>query len=118
MTESGNGMNRMILILVVLIAFALLAQSKSTVNLAGMDGNQLLLGLTNNSTSNSSLNLSENSSTLNLAGEDGSLLMNDVANASKNLSDWGDKPPEAPLPPNSDPRSRQTYQILKANHGY
>jgi hypothetical protein len=108
----------MILILVILAAFALLAQSRSTVNLAGSDGNQLLLGLTNNSTSNSSLNLSGNSSAFNLAGEEGSSLMNDIENASKNLSDWGNKPPNAPLPPKSDARGYQTYLILKANHGY
>lgn len=111
-------MNRMILILVILTVFAILAQSRSTVNLAGNDGNQLLLGLTNNSTSNSSLNFSENSSTVNLAGEDGILLMDDVENASKNLSDWGNKPPAAPLPPKADPRAYQTYLILKANHGF
>lgn len=118
MTRKGNGMNRMILVLAILIAFVILAQSRSAVNLAGIDGNKLLSGLTNNSTSNSSFGLSNNSSSVNLAGEDGSLLMNDVENASKNLSDWGNKPPQAPLAPKADPRGYQTYLILKANHGY
>jgi len=112
-------MKRMILILVVLIALLLLAQSKSMVNLGGRDGNLLLGGLTNNSTSNSSINLSQNGSALHLGGDDGNLLLQNLTNASKNLSDWGSKPPVAPLPPNYDPKSAQTYAVLRMNHmGY
>jgi hypothetical protein len=112
-------MKRMILILVVLIALLLLAQSKSMVNLGGRDGNLLLGGLTNNSTSNSSINLSQNGSSLHLGGDDGNLLLQNLTNASKNLSDWGSKPPEAPLPPKYDSKSAQTYEVLRMNHmGY
>lgn len=119
MTHLGNGMKRMILILVVMLALVFLAQSKSLVNLGGRDGNLLLGGLTNNSTSNLSLNLSQNASVLRLGGDDGNSLLQDLTNASKNLSDWGSKPPKAPLPPNYDPKSAQTYAVLRMNHmGY
>jgi hypothetical protein len=109
-------MKRMIFILAVLIALLLLAQSKSLVNLGGRDGNLLLGGLTNNSTSNSSINLS---SAMHLGGDGGSLLLQDLTNASKNISDWGSKPPEAPLPPAYDYKGAQTYEVLRMNHvGY
>jgi len=112
-------MKRLILIPVVMIALLLLAQSKSMVNLGGRDGNLLLGGLTNNSTSNSSINLSQNGLALHLGGDDGNLLLQNLTNASKNLSDWGSKPPKAPLPPNYDPKSAQTYAVLRMNHmGY
>jgi hypothetical protein len=116
MTHLGNGMKRMILILVVLLALVFLAQSRPLVNLGGRDGNLILGGLTNNSTSNSSLNLSQNASVLHLGGDS---LFQDLTNASKNLSDWGSKPPTAPLPPNYDPKSAETYAVLRMNHmGY
>jgi len=109
----------MILILLLLIALVFLAQSKSVINLGGRDGNLLLGGLTNNSTSNSSINLSQNDSSLHLGGEDGNSLLQDLTNASKNLSDWGSEPPKAPLPPKYDYKSAQTYAVLRMNHvGY
>ncbi|HUS75321.1 MAG TPA: hypothetical protein VMY43_04860 [Methanothrix sp.] len=112
-------MKRMILILLLLIALVFLAQSKSVINLGGRDGNLLLGGLTNNSTSNSSINLSQNDSSLHLGGEDGNSLLQDLTNASKNLSDWGSEPPKAPLPPMYDYKSAQTYAVLRMNHvGY
>jgi hypothetical protein len=112
-------MKRIILIPVVLIALLLLAQSKSLVNLGGENGNLLLGELTNNSTSNSSINLSQNASSLHLGGDDGNLLLQNLTNASKNLSDWGSKPPNAPLPPEYDSRRVQTYEVLRLNHvGY
>lgn len=119
MAELGNGMKRMILTIALLLALIFFAQSKSLINLGGKDGNLLLGDLTNNSTSNSSLNLSQNASALHLGGEDGNSLLQDLANESQNLSDWGSKPPAAPLPPNYDPKSAQTYAILRMNHmGY
>ena len=83
----------MILIIVVLIALVLLAQSKPLVNLGGREGNLIFGGLTNNSTTNSSINLSQNASVLSLGGEEGNSMMQDLANASKNLSDWGSDAP-------------------------
>ncbi|MCX6678685.1 MAG: hypothetical protein NTU95_12200 [Methanothrix sp.] len=109
-------MKRMTLIIVVLVALVLLAQSKSLINLGGREGNLLLGGLTNNSTSNSSINLSQNASALHLGGDDGNSLLQNLTNESKNLSEWGSKPPVAPLPPNYDPKSAQTYAILRMNH--
>jgi len=112
-------MKRLILILLLLIALVFLAQSKSVINLGGRDGNLLLGGLTNNSTSNSSINLSQHDSSLHLGGEDGNSLLQDLTNASKNLSDWGSEPPKAPLPPKYDYKSAQTYAVLRMNHvGY
>jgi len=103
----------------MLIALVLLAQCKPLVNLAGREGNLIFGGLTNNSTSNSSINLSQNDSSLHLGGEDGNSLLQDLTNASKNLSDWGSEPPKAPLPPKYDYKSAQTYAVLRMNHvGY
>jgi hypothetical protein len=114
-------MNRIVLFLAVLIAIAFLAQSKPMVNLGGDDGKDIFGSLTNNSTGNSSLNITENSSFLNLAGEDGNSLLKDLANSSDNLSAWGGALPKAPLPPKYDASSAsyaKTYAILKANHGF
>jgi hypothetical protein len=119
MTDSENGMKRMTLILIALIVLVFLAQSKSFINLGGRDGNLLLGGLTNNSTSNSSINLLQNASALHLGGDDGNLLLQDLTNASKNLSDWGSKPPKAPLPPKYDSKSEEANKIVRMNHvGY
>ncbi|MEI8002866.1 MAG: hypothetical protein WCG94_00865, partial [Methanothrix sp.] len=102
-----------------LIALVFFAQSKSLINLGGMEGDLLLGGLTNNSTSNSSINLPQNASALHIGGDDGNLLLQDLTNASKNLSDWGSKPPKAPLPPKYDSKSAKTYAVLRMNHvGY
>jgi len=113
-----TGMNRAILILAVLMALVIFVQCRSMVNLAGEDGNQLFREIAKNSTENSSLNLSINSSGVELAGDAGSTLMNDVINASKNLSDWGNKPPNAPLPPKYDAKTAMAVQVLRVNHGY
>jgi len=118
MQDTGNGMRRIISIIAVLIALILLAQSKPLVNLGGKEGNLIFGGLTNNSTTNSSINLSQNGSVLSLGGEDGNLMLQDLANASKNLSEWGSAPPKAPLPPTYDPKLANTIAILKANHGF
>jgi hypothetical protein len=112
-------MNKIILILIVLIALVFLGQGKSLINLGGRDGNLLLGGLTNNSASNSSINLSQNASAMHIGGDDGDLLLQDLVNASKNLSDWGSKPPNAPLPHKYDSKSAKTYAVLRMNHmGY
>ena len=118
MTDKENGMNRLALIIAVLAAAVFLAQGRPLINLAGNDGNRILGGLTNNSTLNSSINLSENASALSLGGDDGNSLLQNLTNASKNLSDWGSKPPQAPLPPKYDPKMQKTIAILRANHGF
>ncbi len=108
----------MILIIAVFITLVLLAQCKSLVDLGGKEANLIFGKLTNNSTPNLSINLSQNGSVLSLGGEEGNSLMQDLANASKNLSDWGSEPPKAPLPPTYDPKLENTIAILKANHGF
>lgn len=118
MADAGNGMRRTILIIAVLVALVLLTQSKSSVNLGGKEGNLIFSKLSNNSSANSSLNLSSNSSVLSLGGEDGTSLLQEVENASKNLSDWGSAPPKAPKAPTYDPKLQNTIDILKANHGF
>jgi hypothetical protein len=118
-SSRGDSMDRTILLLAILVSLAVLAQSKSVIDLAGNEGNLLLSKLTNNSTSNNStLTLPINDFAVNLSGENGSSLMNEVNNASKNLSDWGNKPPKAPLPPGYDSKTAQTVEILRENHGF
>lgn len=111
-------MNPLTLLAVILFALVLAVESRPGIDLAGDRADVLLRGLTNNSTGNSSINLSNNGSLLDLSGVSGNSLMQDVNNASKNMSDWGDKPPRAPLPPGYDSRAAQTYEVLKANHGF
>jgi hypothetical protein len=118
MSDAGNGMRRTILIIAVLAALVFLTQSKSLVDLGGKEGNLIFGKLSNNSTSNSSLNLSRNSSVLSLGGDDGSSMLQDLENASKNLSDWGSAPPKAPGAPNYDPKLEKTISVLRANHGF
>lgn len=118
MADAGNGMRRTILIIAVLMALVILSQSKSMVDLGGKEANLIFSKLSNNSTTNSSLNLSSNSSVLSLSGEDGSSMLQDLENVSKNLSDWGSAPPKAPQPPTYDPNLENTIAILKANHGF
>jgi hypothetical protein len=118
MPDVGNGMRRMILTIAVLIALVLLTQSKSMVDLTGKEGNLIFKGLANNSTANSSINISQNGSVLSLGGDGGDSMMQDLENASKNLSNWGNAPPKAPLPPTSDPKLANTIAILRANHGF
>jgi hypothetical protein len=116
--DAGNGMRRMILIISVFMALVLLAQCKPLVDLGGKEANLIFGQLTNNSTPNSSINLSQNGSVLSLGGEEGNSMMQDLANASKNLSDWGSAPPKAPLPPTYDPKLANTIAVLRANHGF
>lgn len=131
-------MKRAILILAVLLALILFAQSKSPINIGGRDGNILLGGLTNNSTNNSSnfatgnnstIDLSHKTTSMKVGGDDGTILMegliNDSSNAtdgrnsSKNLSDWGSKPRPAPLPGKYDYQAARMNEVIRMNHlGY
>lgn len=116
--NAGNGMRRTILSIAVLMALVLLTQSKSIVDLGGNEGNLIFGGLSNNSTTNLSLNLTRNGSVLSLGGDGGDSVLQDLENVSKNLSDWGSPPPKAPKPPTYDPKLENTIAILKANHGF
>jgi hypothetical protein len=131
-------MKRAILILAVLFALILFAQSRSLVNVGGRDGSLMLGGLTNNSTinpsnftvsNNTTLDLSHEGTSIKVGGDDGTLLLKDLTNNSSNfmdgrnnsgnLSEWGSKPRPAPLPGKYDYKSAQTNAIIRMNHlGY
>jgi len=131
-------MKRAILILAVLLALIFFAQSKSPINIGGSDGNLMLRGLTNNSTSNSSnfttvnnttIDLMHNTASMKIGGDDGTILLKDLTNdssnfmnernTSKNLSDWGSKPRPAPLPGKYDYKTAQMNAVIRMNHvGY
>jgi len=109
----------LLLALLVLCALLMAAESKKTVALGGGEGSVLLGQISNNSTANSSINISKNASGVSLGGAEGSAQFRDLENASKNLSDWGSEPPQAPAAPNYDARAAQTYYVLRLNHaGY
>jgi hypothetical protein len=126
-----------ILILAILIALVFFAQSRSTINVGGRDGNTLLGELTNNSANNSSnlaasgnktINLSHSAASMKIGGNDGMLLedltnksinMTDGRNASNNLTDWGSEPRPVPLPPKYDYQAAQMNAVIRMNHlGY
>jgi hypothetical protein len=131
-------MKRAILILAALSALILFAQSRSLVNVGGMDGDLLLGGLTNNSTINSSnlavlnnktINPSHKATSMKIGGDDGAVLLKDLTNGSSNdtigknissnLSEWGSKPRPAPLPGKYDYQSAQINSVIRMNHlGY
>jgi len=128
-------MKRLILILVILMALALFAQSRSPIDIGGMKGDMLLRELANNSTNNSStaamevnktINLSRRAQSVDISGSEGSLILKDLMNTSNatdkikehaNLFMWGSGPKAIPLPPDS--RSAKTNEIIRMNHlGY
>lgn len=138
MRYNGECMKRAILILAVLLALIFFAQGKSPINIGGSDGNLLLKGLTNNSTSNSSnittasnttFDLSQKNTSIMVGGDAGTTLLKDLTNdssnfmnernISKNLSDWGSKPRPAPLPGKYDYKAAQMNAVIRMNHlGY
>ena len=131
-------MKRAILILTVLLALIIFAQSKSLVNVGGRDGSMLLGGLTNNTTinpsnftvsNNTTIDLSHKATSMKVGGDDGTILLKDLTNDSSNatigrnnsgnLTEWGSKPRSAPLPGKYDYQSAQTNSIIRMNHlGY
>jgi hypothetical protein len=131
-------MKRAILILSVLLALIIFAQSKSLVNVGGRDGSMLLGGLTNNSTinpsnftvyNNTTIDLSHKATSLKVGGDDGTILLKDLTNNSfnatdgrnnsGNLTEWGSKPRPAPLPGKYDYQSAQMNSVIRMNHlGY
>ena len=131
-------MKRAILILTVLLALIIFAQSKSLVNVGGRDGSMLLGGLTNNSTinpsnftvsNNTTIDLSRKATSMKVGGDDGTMLLKDLTNDSSNatdgrntsvnLSDWGSRPRSAPIPGKYDYQSAQMNSVIRMNHlGY
>ena len=132
-------MKRLILILVILMALALFAQSRSPIDIGGMKGDMLLRELANNSTDNTTNNsstaamevnktidLSRRAQSADISGSEGSLILKDLMNTSNatdkikehaNLSMWGSGPKAIPSPPDS--RSSKSNEIIRMNHlGY
>jgi len=109
----------LLLALLVLCAMLMAVESKKAVTLGGSEGSVLLGQISNNSTANSSINISKNAAGVSLGGAEGAAQFRNLENASKNLSDWGSEPPQAPAAPNYDARAVQTYYVLRLNHaGY
>lgn len=128
-------MKRMMLILCILLAMAILAHSKSFVQLGGSGGTSLLQDLTNNSTTitssnNTTINLSHSADTMQLEGAGGTGLFENLTNETSSgdnnttddLNSWGHKPRPPPPPPKYDQDTIKTAEmnsVIRQNHlGY
>ena len=127
-------MRRLITVLAILLAIAVLAHSKTFVQLGGNDGASLLNDLTNNSTNlsnvnSTTINLTHSATTMQLGGNNSTALLENLTNGSSRqrgansttdgLSTWGSKPRVPPPPPTYDYKAVQLYEILRQNHlGY
>ena len=123
-----------ILILAILMALVLFAESRSPINISGTNGDMLLAELSDNLANNSSLSASDENKTINLSqsaqsvdisGHEGQMLLKDIVNTTNvtnktayaNLSMWGSAPKK--IPPAPDSRNARTIEILRMNHmGY
>jgi len=124
-----------ILILAILMALVLFAESRSPINISGTNGDMLLAELSDNLANNSSLSASDENMTINLtqgaqsvdiSGHEGQMLLQDIMNTTNvtnetgayaNLSMWGSAPKKIPQAPDS--RDARTIEILRMNHmGY
>ena len=127
-------MKSTILILAILIALVLFAESRSPINIGGTDGDMLLAELSDNLANNSSfsatdenktINLSQSAQSANISGNEGLMLLKDIMNTTNvtnktayaNLSMWGSAPKKIPQAPDSS--NARTIEILRMNHiGY
>ncbi len=121
-------MRQLITALVILLAIAVLAHCKTSVQLSGSDGASLLNDLTNNSTNLGSfngtvINLSHGATTKQLSGDDGTSLLENLTNGPEaannttdDLSTWGSKPRTWSQPPIYDYKAAQLYEVLRQNH--
>ncbi len=112
------------LILLILLSMAILANSLTSISLSGNGGISLLKGLTNSSenmtaANNTTINLSSAGTEVSLlSGNNGTVVLNNLSKSPANLS-FGSTPRSPPPPPTYDPRAQQEYEILRANHvGY
>lgn len=111
------------LLLLVLLTMAVLANSLTTVHLSGNGGLALLNGLTNSSenmtdANKTGINLSISGSSIPLSGNNGTTLLNNISKDPANLS-FGSTPRSPPPPPIYDPQLEEEIAILRANHvGY
>jgi hypothetical protein len=125
-------MKRLILLLFILIAAALLAQSKTSVSLGGTDGMSLLKSMANvtsnlTGTNNTTINLSHIPLSAQLSGIDGAELLDNLTNGSPNLasanytdgnlSTWGSKPRTPPPPPSAASiKNARFTKVIRDNH--
>jgi hypothetical protein len=110
------------LLLFILLATGILADSLKAVPLSGNDGIALLKGLTNNSenmtANNSTINLSRSTTSVLLSGNNGTTLLKNLSISPANLS-FGSTPRTPPPPPIVDYKAAELYTILRQNHvGY
>jgi hypothetical protein len=124
-----------ILILAILMALVLFAESRSPINISGTNGDMLLAELSDNLANNSSLSASDENKTINLSqsaqsvdisGHEGQMLLKDIVNTTNvtnetgayaNLSMWGSATQKIPQAPDSS--NARTIEILRMNHmGY
>jgi hypothetical protein len=118
-------MRRLILLLFILLAMAVLAHSKVSLQLSGNDGISLMNNLTNSSlnfteANNATVNLSHSPSSANLGGVDGTELMENLTEANDtagDLSTWGSQPHDPPPPPSAaDMKNAKFIKIIRDNH--
>ncbi|MFB3763906.1 MAG: hypothetical protein ACE14P_01505 [Methanotrichaceae archaeon] len=117
-------MRRLMLLPLILLSAAILANSLTSISLSGNGGIALLKGLTNSSenmtaANNTTVNLSSGMNSVSLlSGNNGTIVLNNLSKSPVNLS-FGSTPRTPPPPPTYDPRAQQEYEILRANHvGY
>ncbi len=92
-------MRRLILLLFLLLAIAILANSQAAVHVSGADGLALLKNLTDSSLSNTALNNTTNNSTNNTSTS------SSAAGKTDDFWSWGSKP-------KSPPENSQGYDYL------
>jgi len=125
-----------ILILAILMALVLFAESRSPINISGTNGDMLLAELSDNLANNSSLSASDENKTINLSqsaqsvdisGHEGQMLLKDIVNTTNVTNEtgayanllvmWGSAPKKIPQAPDSS--NARTIEILRMNHmGY
>ncbi len=118
-------MRRLILLLFILLAMAVLAHSKVSFQLSGDDGISLMNNLTNSSlnfteANNTTVNLSHSPLSAELGGVDGAELMENLTggnDTSGDLSTWGSQPRDPPPPPSAAAMKLAKFiKIIKDNH--
>lgn len=118
-------MRRIVLLLLLLLAMASLAECRKPTEIGGNDGMTLLKSLTNNSTNltwdSGAINLTQNGTAVTIGGDDGTKLLENITNSSNatNLSTWGSVPRKSPPPPEIDYKEAQMIAVIRQNHlGY